>query len=183
MAKRLRKRIALAQNFFRCAERVRALVAASTIDRTDTVIEIGPGEGMITQELAKVARQVVAVEKDPTLVADLRQRFRAIPNVAIIQGDFLTTPLGITDYKLFANIPFCRTAPIMRTILDGDDPPQAAYLVLQKEAREIRWLAQGDPGIHLGETLVRSSDRVRVAAHRLCAGSGRGCRPLADQTT
>jgi 16S rRNA A1518/A1519 N6-dimethyltransferase RsmA/KsgA/DIM1 with predicted DNA glycosylase/AP lyase activity len=76
MAKRLRKRIALAQNFFCCAEQVRALVAASTLDSTDTIVEIGPGEGMLTQELAKVAHRVVAVEKDATLVASLRQRFR-----------------------------------------------------------------------------------------------------------
>ena len=130
----VRKRIQLAQNFFRDRSLVASIVAASTITKEDIVYEVGPGEGIITGELAERVGKVVAVEKDAALAARLRSRFRDTGNVEIHDGDFLRYKIKEKKYKVFSNIPFNITAEVMKEILFGENPPSEAYLVLQKEA-------------------------------------------------
>jgi 16S rRNA A1518/A1519 N6-dimethyltransferase RsmA/KsgA/DIM1 with predicted DNA glycosylase/AP lyase activity len=122
METRQRKQISLAQNFFTSPKLVRRLVRMSQIGLSDTVYEIGPGNGIITAALASVARRVIAVEKDPELVRRLRERFRLAENVEIIEKDFLSLSIdpgfsAIGGYKIFANIPYNHTAQIVRKIL------------------------------------------------------------------
>lgn len=131
-----RKRISLAQNFFRDPGLVASIVAASSIAATDTVYEIGPGEGIITRELAKHAGRVVAIETDSQLVRQLKTRFRDNPDIEIVEADFLAFDIAEPDYKVFANIPFNITADIVRKLLFTDPSPSEAYLVMQKEAAE-----------------------------------------------
>ena len=76
METRQHSQISLAQNVLRSAKLVHRLVGISTIGPSDTVYEIGAGNGIITAELARVAKQVIAIEKDPELVRLLRERFR-----------------------------------------------------------------------------------------------------------
>ncbi len=130
----VRKRIQLAQNFLRDRNLVASIVAASTITKEDVVYEIGPGEGIITGELAERAGKVVAVEKDATLAARLRSKFHGKGNVEIHDGDFLRYRIRENKYKVFSNIPFNITAEVVKRIVFGDPPPSEAYLVLQKEA-------------------------------------------------
>jgi 23S rRNA (adenine-N6)-dimethyltransferase len=133
MGKRRRRKVFLAQNYLRSPGLVRRLVARSSIGPGDVVYEIGPGRGIITAELARAAKRVVAVEKDPELVRRLRERFRAVENVEIIEQDFLRFPIRERDYKIFANIPYSITASIVRKILYAPPTPSEAYLILQKE--------------------------------------------------
>jgi 23S rRNA (adenine-N6)-dimethyltransferase len=134
--KMARKRILLAQNFLRDPCLVASLVSTSGIVSTDVVYEIGPGEGIITEELAKTAGRVVAIEKDPTLVEKLRERFKNVQVVEVHQADFLRYDIKETDYKIFSNIPFNITSSIVRKILYAKHPPREAYLLMQKEAAE-----------------------------------------------
>jgi 23S rRNA (adenine-N6)-dimethyltransferase len=151
METRQHKRISLAQNFLRSPKLVRRLVAMSSIGPSDTVYEIGPGNGIITAALARVAGQVIAIEKDPVLVRRLRERFRLLGNVEIEEEDFLTysfrTRPGtgalslrvarqtrLSEYKIFASIPYNRTSQIVRKILYKRSRLSEAYLILQKEA-------------------------------------------------
>ena len=146
METRQHNRISLAQNFLRSPKLVRRLVGMSTIGSTDTVYEIGPGEGIITAALASVARQVIAIEKDPVLVHRLRERFRSLDNVEIVEHDFLAYSFcgragngafSITDsseYKIFASIPYNLTAQIVRKILYEPSNFNEGYLILQNEA-------------------------------------------------
>ena len=136
---RQHRQVCLAQNFLRSPKLVRRLVGMTTIGPCDTVYEIGPGNGIITAALASVARQVIAIEKDPELVRRLRDRFRVLDNVEIVQKDFLVYSLrGRRDeraeYKLFANIPYNITAQIVRKILYEPSNISEAYLILQREA-------------------------------------------------
>jgi len=141
------RQICLAQNFLRSPKLVRRLVGLSTIGTSDTVYEIGPGNGIITAALANVARQVIAIEKDPELVRRLRGRFRALDNVEIVEKDFLTYSFrrpepyprferqtGTLEYKIFASIPYNITAQILRKILNEKSNLAEGYLILQKEA-------------------------------------------------
>jgi 23S rRNA (adenine-N6)-dimethyltransferase len=149
METRQHRRIYLAQNFLRSPKLARRLVGMSNIGPSDTVYEIGPGNGIITAALASVARQVIAIEKDPELVQRLRKRFRLLDNVEIVEQDFLAysfrTSLGIgvpaqrqqtriAEYKVFASIPYNCTAQILRKILHQRSMLSEAYLILQKEA-------------------------------------------------
>ena len=151
METRQRRKICLAQNFLRSPALVRQLVGMSTIGPSDTVYEIGPGNGIITAELAGIARRVVAIEKDPELVRRLRERFRVLENVEIVEKDFLAysfharlvngTPFAAigrrnSEYKLFANIPYNITARILRKVIDERSNLSDVYLILQKEAAE-----------------------------------------------
>jgi len=151
METRQQRQICLAQNFLRSPKLVRRLVGMSSIGPTDTVYEIGPGNGIITAVLANVARQVIAIEKDPELVRRLRERFRPLANVEIVEKDFLdysfrtrahnrSPSLTVerqrrtSEYKIFANIPYNVTAQILRRILCERSDLGEAYLILQKEA-------------------------------------------------
>lgn len=130
----IRKRIQLAQNFFRDRGLIASVVTNSSLDKNDTVYEIGPGEGIITRELAERAGRVVAIEKDATLAAQLRGKLRERTNTQVLEGDFLKYKIKEKDYKIFSNIPFNITAEVVKRILFGENPPSEAYLVVQKEA-------------------------------------------------
>lgn len=129
-----RKRIRLAQNFLKSREVVASIVSQACLDRRDVVYEIGPGRGAITRELARVCSRVVAIEVDPDLCARLRARFRGMPNVEIVEADFLGYRVRERRYKIVSNIPFNATAGILRAILHGRRPPAEAYLIVQREA-------------------------------------------------
>jgi 23S rRNA (adenine-N6)-dimethyltransferase len=133
MEKWRRRQVFLAQNFLWSPGLVRRLVARSSIRPSDVVYEIGPGKGIITAELARAAEKVVAIEKDSKLVRRLRERFRGVGNIEIIEQDFLQFSIRARDYKIFANIPYSMTASIVRKILSVPPVPSEAYLILQKE--------------------------------------------------
>lgn len=134
MEKRKHKRKTLAQNFLKDPELVRRLVRIAGIGASDTVYEIGPGKGIITAELARVARKVIAIEKDPRLVGALRHEFRGRSNVEIVGKDFLGYAIRTTDpYKIFANIPYNVTAEIVRKVVHSKPAPVEVFLTMQKE--------------------------------------------------
>jgi 23S rRNA (adenine-N6)-dimethyltransferase len=135
------RRIAYSQNFLRNPQLVDRLLDRAGIVAGDLVIEIGPGRGVITEGLAARCRQVLAVEKDPLLVEELRLRFASAGNVALFAFDFLHFPLPLTTYKVFANIPFNITAAIVGKLTSGSSPPVDAHLGMQREAAE-RFLGQ-----------------------------------------
>lgn len=128
--------LALAQNFLKSSKLVRSLLGASSIAPSDIVYEIGPGRGIITAELAPIARKVIAIEKDFLLAGRLRRRFQDVENVEIIADDFLRYCVHHREYKIFANIPYNLTADILRKILYTPPFPVEAYLVMQKEAAQ-----------------------------------------------
>jgi 23S rRNA (adenine-N6)-dimethyltransferase len=137
METRQPRQISFAQNFLQSARLVRRIVGMSTIGPSDVVYEVGPGNGIITAALANVAKQVIAIEKDPELVRRLRERFRSRDNVEIVEKDFLAYSLctpQISDYKLFASVPYNITAQVVRKILYEQSDLSEGYLILQREA-------------------------------------------------
>ena len=137
METRQRRQTTLAQNFLRSPKLVHSLVRMSSISLSDTVYEIGPGHGILTAALARAAGQVIAIEKDPDLVRCLRERFRLVGNVEIVEQDFLNYSFRTrpgAHYKIFANIPFNCTAQIVRKIIHDKSSLCEAFLIMQKEA-------------------------------------------------
>jgi 23S rRNA (adenine-N6)-dimethyltransferase len=129
-------RKSLAQNFLTKSHLVASLLNDSSISLDDTVCEIGPGTGVLTKELGKRAKKVIAIEKDYHLYMKLQKKFERNDNVILYHDDFLKFEIKEATYKVFANIPFNITSAIMRKILYGKNPPKEAYLVMQKEAAE-----------------------------------------------
>lgn len=127
------RRRELSQNFLVDRRLIRHLIARSSLDGGDLVLEIGPGKGFITGELLRVARQVVAVELDAKLVLHLRRYFADAANLRIVSGDFLTQPLPTIPYKVFANIPFAIEGKIVRALIETDRAPDDCYLVVRRE--------------------------------------------------
>ena len=130
----MRRSIQYAQNFLRDPRLVTSLVATSSISPNDTVLDIGAGSGSITRALAAKAGHVKAYEADERLATKLVADALATPNVEVIMGDFLASPLPTEAYKVFANIPFNLTSDIVRKLLDGFNPPADCYLIVQREA-------------------------------------------------
>ena len=126
----------LAQNFLIHPKTVRNLVTHADFTPQDHVLEIGPGNGIITKELAKAAGQITAVELDTQLLPKLRKAFTPYPNIKLVQGDILKTHLPAPPYHIFANIPFNITAPILQRLYFAAHPPQHAWFIMQQETAE-----------------------------------------------
>lgn len=131
----LRTSIRFNQNFFKDADLVAAVVQQANFSPQDIVYEIGPGQGIITQQLAKAVKKVVAVEIDKDLFLSLKQKFVNDPNIQLINTDFLTYLIPGGGFKVFSNIPFNLTADIIRKLLASPGLIEA-FLVVQTEAAQ-----------------------------------------------
>jgi len=128
------KRLAhYSQYFLRNPRLIKTLIGHTSIKRTDAVYDIGAGSGVITSVLADYCKSVVAIEVEPRMVQKLRENMAGRDNVTVIATDFLKTAPPKTPYKIFANIPFHLSSPIVRKIAESPSPPQAAYLIVQKQ--------------------------------------------------
>jgi 16S rRNA (adenine1518-N6/adenine1519-N6)-dimethyltransferase len=131
----------LGQNFLKSKEALRDIVAAGNISATDVILEIGPGKGVLTEQLLQKAGKVIAVEKDTELVALLTEKFKKEINTGtleLITADILTfdpTAFGLKPsvYKIIANIPYYITGAIIEKFLTAEVQPERMVLLLQKE--------------------------------------------------
>ena len=115
------------------------IVKAGEVNLTDTILEIGPGLGTLTQVLTKHAKKVIAIEKDHTMIKILQQTINSFKNTEIIQADILQTTnysLPTTHYKLIANLPYYITSPIIRMFLEAKNQPECLVLMVQKEVAQ-----------------------------------------------
>ena len=128
------KRLAhYSQYFLRNPQLIKELVGHTSINKNDVVYDIGAGSGVVSSVLASRCRSVVAIEVEPRMITKLQENMQPYDNVTIYKGDFLEMPLPTTPYKIFANIPFHLSSPIVRKIAQADNPPVAAYLIVQKQ--------------------------------------------------
>lgn len=141
-----KKQLWYSQNFLHSSKLVIDLINKSKLTAEDHVLEIGPGKGIITEELAKRCRKITAIEYDKTLYQTVKNKFLDRKNIEIIQQDFLKYDLtSINNYKVFANIPFHITSAIVRKLTASSNPPRVAYLIMQREAA---WKYAGSPYYH-----------------------------------
>lgn len=126
----------LGQNFIKFPRLIKELIVEADIQKEDTILEIGPGKGIITFELAKRSGKVIAVEKDENLVTELKQKFQNLANISIIHQDFLEFELPKFPYVVFANIPFSLTSEIINKLVQSKNNPHKIFLIMQLEAGE-----------------------------------------------
>jgi 23S rRNA (adenine-N6)-dimethyltransferase len=95
-----------------------AIVADADVRPNELVLDIGAGNGRLTQELARTGARVLAIELDPDDAATLRRRFASSDNITVVEGDALGAPLPRESFRVVANLPFGRTTAILRKLLD-----------------------------------------------------------------
>lgn len=131
----------LGQNFLMHKATASRIVEAAGITKNDTVLEVGPGKGMLTRELLARAKKVIALEVDTTLIPLLNETFAkevAEKRLVLIEGDVRSfTPAQIRGkYSLVANIPYYITGEIIRHFLEATHKPSSMTLLVQKEVAE-----------------------------------------------
>jgi 16S rRNA (adenine1518-N6/adenine1519-N6)-dimethyltransferase len=136
-----RAKKSLGQHFLRSASAIRAIVSAGEVTEKDTVLEIGPGEGVLTLALLNTGAKVIAVEFDHSLIPILSERFSAeisSGQLTLIEKDILlfnpaSCQLKASGYKLVANIPYYITGAIFEKFLTEKTPPSCLVVLIQKE--------------------------------------------------
>lgn len=137
----------LGQNFLVDPRIPGAIAAAAELSSADRVLEIGPGQGALTRELAKEAGEVVAVEIDQRLEPVLEQLQRDLPNLRVAWGDFMQTSLadlGLEErgLKVVANIPYYITTPILLKLLHADELERRPLSELAAQPERIILMVQ-----------------------------------------
>jgi len=142
----------LGQNFLIDKNILNKIIESANINQKDTVLEIGPGTGVLTQELAKNSKKVIAVEKDKLMCQILKENLKGFNNVEVINEDILKSQFPLPtgrqanpkdqsspnfqmpkNYKVVANIPYYLTSPLIRKFLETENQPAELILMVQKE--------------------------------------------------
>ena len=136
----------LGQNFLIDNNAILSVLKAGELKKNDTILEIGPGLGFLTETLANETKQVIAVEKDHEFTKILKKQFKKHENIKIVQGDILKTQIsknekenfsiGLKNYKIIANLPYYITSPVIRKFLEEKNPPKLMVLMVQKEVAQ-----------------------------------------------
>lgn len=133
----------LGQNFLVDEEVISNTIKSAEINKNDLVIEIGPGLGTLTNELAKKAGKVICVELDKRMVKILEERFLLFDNVKIINEDILKVDLNkvieenkMEKTKIVANLPYYITTPIIMKLLEGKANFDSITVMVQKEVAD-----------------------------------------------
>lgn len=149
----LKARKGLGQHFLVDGAVLGLITGAAELTPADIVVEVGPGLGVLTRELAREAGWVVSIELDEKLAHVLKETLASCDNVTIIDGDVLRIdPAALLDeqrahfspaaaassgYKVVANLPYYITAPVLRHFLEAPARPELMVVMVQKEVAEV----------------------------------------------
>ena len=122
------------QNYINNQQLVNNLLKFVDLESTKTILEIGPGKGIITDVLIKQNKKIIAIEADPKLFSELQKKYANTTNLSLIKADFLKYTTPNKPFTIVSNIPFNITANIVRKITDEQSKLYAAYLIIQKDA-------------------------------------------------
>ena len=134
-------RKALGQHFLVDRGVLHRIIAAADLSPQDTVVEVGPGQGILTRELLKRAGRVIAVEIDPSLADSLASKLKFPFNLTVLPADARTVGLDKAlgpnaNYKVVANLPYYAANPIIRRFLEAAHKPILMVVTVQKEVAQ-----------------------------------------------
>ncbi|MBR2696223.1 MAG: 16S rRNA (adenine(1518)-N(6)/adenine(1519)-N(6))-dimethyltransferase RsmA [Parasporobacterium sp.] len=131
------------QNFLVDSNILEGIVSAAGITKEDTVLEIGPGMGSLTQYLLESAGRVIAVEVDKMLIPILKENLKDYSNLTLIHGDILKLDLSEVlageegkRIKVVANLPYYITTPIVMELLEKQEDLESITVMVQKEVAQ-----------------------------------------------
>jgi len=135
----------------------KTIAAAAHLRSTDTVIEVGPGTGLLTGVLSPQVARIIAIEIDHRLVELLQETLADTSNVILVEADILSvTPgqlltthglRGERQYKVVANLPYYIASPVIRHLLTADVRPELMVVMVQEEVGRSMSAAPGDMSV------------------------------------
>jgi 16S rRNA (adenine1518-N6/adenine1519-N6)-dimethyltransferase len=158
----------LGQHFLYERGVVQRMVKAAGVGPTDTVLEIGPGLGILTSELLRKAEHVVAVELDPLLAGHLRGTFAGDDHLALVEGDALDLAIDDLippgqDFVVVANLPYSVGSAVLRHLLEHPRKPRRLTVMLQREVAER--LCAAPPEMSVLSVATQFYADARIAFH------------------
>lgn len=161
----LRAKKGLGQHFLIDETALKSVVEAAELSPEDIVIEVGPGLGILTTELAQRAGRVIAVELDTKLASLLKRRLASLSNVNVINANILEVSLsellgGKSSYKVVANLPYYITSPILRYFVEAPLRPLLMVVMVQKEVAEAIAASPGKMSLLSVSLQVYSQPRI-----------------------
>ncbi len=163
----------LGQVFLKNRMVISKIIEAGELNPSDLVLEIGPGQGILTNALLKTGCQVIAFEKDPILKTNLEKELKQNPKINLILGDIRDWlknrkewPLifkKTSNYKVIANIPYYLTSYLIRSFLELDNPPSIMVLLIQKEVAQR--LVSQPPQTNLLAIATQYYGQVSIICH------------------
>lgn len=125
------------QNFLFDQNIIEKIITSANLSKNDTVLEIGPGLGVLTDYLVEQSGKVVAVELDKKLINLLHFKYLSVKNLEIVEGDILKLKIDSLNlpksYKIVANLPYNITSNFIRNFLETNNPPSEMVIMIQKE--------------------------------------------------
>ncbi|NPV68785.1 MAG: 16S rRNA (adenine(1518)-N(6)/adenine(1519)-N(6))-dimethyltransferase RsmA [Anaerolineae bacterium] len=157
----------LGQNFLHDPNALDKIIRAAELKPEETVLEIGPGTGALTDWLASVARRVIAVELDDRLIPLLQYRFSDYPNVTLVHANILEVNLALhirpdEPYCVVANLPYYITSAILRYLFEQPHKARRLVVMVQNEVADRLVAPPGDLSL-LGVS-VQYYGRPRIIA-------------------
>ena len=140
----------LGQNFLTDRSVAGRIIHAAHVTHESVIVEVGPGRGALTNQLAASAGRLIVIEFDSELAADLRAKFTGKDNVTVLEADartFSPTDLPIAQgepYSFVANLPYYAATPIIRNFLESEAPPAEMIVMVQKEVADEMRAKPGD---------------------------------------
>jgi 16S rRNA (adenine1518-N6/adenine1519-N6)-dimethyltransferase len=127
----------LGQHFLVDKGALESIIEAADVQENERIVEVGPGMGILTKELCKKAKEVVALELDRSMIAIVKTTCIKFTNLKVENVDVLkynTQELGV--YKVVANVPYYITSAIIRLFLESENKPEEMVLLIQREVAE-----------------------------------------------
>ncbi len=147
---------------------IRRIVSLAGLSGGESVLEIGPGLGGLSVELAKACAQICLVEIDHDFAEHLRERFAAVSHVRVIEQDVLKADLSALCPRpttVVANLPYNISTPVLFALLDHADRLPRLVLMLQREVAERLRAQPGEDGYGVLSVLVQFRAKVRLGLH------------------
>jgi len=131
----------LGQHFLKDVAVRDLIIDAARLTPKDTIVEVGPGLGVLTSKLLAAAGNVIAIEIDERLFGKLQNHFKSSENIKIINGDILSIEpekiVGdVKDYKVVANLPYYITSPVLHHFIQAVRKPSLMVVMIQKEVAD-----------------------------------------------
>ena len=155
----------LGQNFLIDRRIVSRILTAADLTHTDTVLEVGPGRGILTRPLAERAASLTAIEIDDNLAVALTTDFASQPHVRIVHADAREVDIPSlvpqdAPYKLIANLPYYAAQPIIRRFLEAQHKPTLMVVMVQREVARNMTASPGDMSLLSVATQLYGKPRI-----------------------
>ena len=174
-------RKSLGQHFLVDQRIVSRIVDAADLTPDDTVVEIGPGRGVLTARLVQAAGRVVAVELDAQLCEELPGRLGFPQNLECVNADArvvevpalskVRRSVAVRNYKVIGNLPYYAANPIVRRVLESEPPPSLALFMVQKEVADSMTAPPGRM------SLLSVATQCYATARQVCPAPPKAFRP------